>query len=97
MPRMRWWARDQILLAHLQPICSLLGPLWQGSEGVLNGLKKQLIIKSHQRVRAILLSKIEARENKLLLAPSIRHTIIFHKITVSATVSYREAKKTEEP
>jgi hypothetical protein len=73
-----------------------LGPLWQGSlgafflalcEAIPNGLKKRLLTESHQRARAVLLLGAEARENKLLSAPSIRHTIMFHEITVSVTVS----------
>jgi fructoselysine-6-P-deglycase FrlB-like protein len=76
-------------------------------------LKKRLLTESHQRARTVLLLKAEARENKLLSAPSIRHTIIFQEITVFATVysreavlpnelqngsgSSREAKKPEEP
>jgi hypothetical protein len=50
-------------------------------------LKKRLFTESHQRARAVLLFGAEARENKLLSAPYIRHTIMYHKITVSATVS----------
>jgi hypothetical protein len=56
-------------------------------EAVPNSLKKRLFTESHQRARAVLLFGAEARENKLLSAPYIRHTIMYHKITVSATVS----------
>jgi hypothetical protein len=56
-------------------------------EAVPNGLKKWLLIESHQRAKVVLLLGAKARENKLLLAPSIRHTIMFHEITVSVTVS----------
>jgi hypothetical protein len=56
-------------------------------EAVPNGLKKRLLTESHRRARVVLLLGAEARENKLLPAPSIRHTIMFHEITVSATVS----------
>jgi hypothetical protein len=61
--------------------------LWLFVKPYQTVLKKRLLTESHQRARAVLLLGAEARENRLLTAPSIRHTIMFHEITVSATVS----------
>jgi hypothetical protein len=96
----RTWARTLVLSEH-GGFKSLLGWLFQwlfffSSWSVPNGLKKQLLTKSHQRARAVLLLRAEARENKLLPASSIWHTIMVHEITVSAIVSSWEAVLSNE-
>jgi hypothetical protein len=57
-------------------------------EAIPNGLKKNgSSPRAIKEPEPFLLLEAEARENKLLPAPSIRHTIIFYEITASATVS----------
>jgi hypothetical protein len=82
----RWCSAS---MADLSPswVDSFNGSFFSLREAYQNGLKKQLLTKSHQRARAVLLLRAEARENKLLPASSIWHTIMVHEITVSAIVS----------
>jgi hypothetical protein len=85
-------------MADLSPswVDSFNGSFFSLREAYQNGLKKQLLTKSHQRARAVLLLRAEARENKLLPASSIWHTIMVHEITVSAIVSSWEAVLSNE-
>jgi hypothetical protein len=84
------WTRAPFVLTQLRlPLAGLSRWLflWLFVKPYQTVLKKRLLTESHQRARAVLLLGAEARENRLLTAPSIRHTIMFHEITVSATVS----------
>jgi hypothetical protein len=56
-------------------------------EAVPNNLEKWLLVESYQGARVVLLLGAEAPENRLLSASSLPHTIMFHEITVPATVS----------